>query len=143
MIDPRSGVICCPGNFAYEKPLDDNLVRVTSMANFERWRALPNSAYAAAKVRCRDLAAAVAVTFMPDFRPRVTFTDTFTPLTVRRFTGHINGAVYGAPVKRPDGRTPCENLFICGTDQGFLGIVGAMLSGISMANAHVLAKGLE
>ena len=143
LIDPRSGVICCPGNFAYEKPLDDNLVRVTSMANFERWRALPNSAYAAAKVRCRDLAAAVAVTFMPDFRPRVTFTDTFTPLTVRRFTGHINGAVYGAPVKRPDGRTPCENLFICGTDQGFLGIVGAMLSGISMANAHVLAKGLE
>ena len=25
-----------------------------------------------------------------------------------------------------------------GTDQGFVGIVGAMLSGIAMANAHVL-----
>jgi len=38
------------------------------------------------------------------------------------------------------GTTYLENLFICGTDQGFLGIVGAMLSGISMANLHVLQK---
>src|SRR2546428_9324301 len=33
-----------------------------------------------------------------------------------------------------------ENLFICGNDQGFLGIVGAMLSGISMANLHVRSE---
>ena len=40
--------------------------------------------------------------------------------------------------KVKDGRTHLENLFLAGTDQGFLGIVGAMLSGISMANLHVL-----
>ena len=33
------------------------------------------------------------------------------------------------------------SLYLCGTDQGFLGIVGAMLSGISIANARVLAQG--
>ena len=27
---------------------------------------------------------------------------------------------------------------ICGTDQGFLGIVGSMLSGITIANLHLL-----
>ena len=34
---------------------------------------------------------------MPDFRSRVIDTDMFTPTTIRRFTGHDNGAVYGAP----------------------------------------------
>jgi hypothetical protein len=32
-------------------------------------------------------------------------------------------------------------LFICGTDQGLVGIVGSIISGISMANQHVLKEG--
>ncbi|PKN63980.1 MAG: phytoene dehydrogenase, partial [Deltaproteobacteria bacterium HGW-Deltaproteobacteria-10] len=48
---------------------------------------------------------------------------------------------YGSTQKVRDGRTAIKNLFICGTDQGFLGIVGAMLSGISMANLHCLMNG--
>ena len=68
-------------------------------------------------------------------------TDMFTPTTIRRFTGHDNGAVYGAPEKHWDGTTHLKNLFICGTDQGFVGIIGAIISGISMANRHLL-KGM-
>jgi phytoene dehydrogenase-like protein len=68
-------------------------------------------------------------------------TDMFTPRTIERFTGHLEGAVYGAPVKNRPGRTALSNLYLCGTDQGFLGIVGALLGGISMANYHVLQKG--
>ena len=34
--------------------------------------------------------------------------------------------------------THLENLFLCGTDQGFLGIIGSMLSGITIANLHLL-----
>lgn len=64
--------------------------------------------------------------------------DMFTPRTVEKYTGHLNGAIYGAPNKIKDGHTHLENLYLAGTDQGFLGIVGAMLSGISMANLHVL-----
>jgi phytoene dehydrogenase-like protein len=67
-------------------------------------------------------------------------TDMFTPRTIRHFTGHLEGAVYGAPVKNRPGRTALSNLYLCGTDQGFLGIVGALLGGISMANYHVLQK---
>ena len=70
----------------------------------------------------------------------LTSSDVFTPRTVRKFTGHLNGAIYGSPIKRRDGRTDLENLFIIGTDQGFLGVTGAMLSGISMANFHGLKE---
>ena len=75
---------------------------------------------------------------MPDFRPAVIDTDMFTPRTIRKFTGHENGSVYGAPQKNKSGRTHLDNLFLCGTDQGFLGIIGAMLSGITMVNLHLL-----
>jgi len=68
-------------------------------------------------------------------------TDMFTPRTITKFTGHLRGAIYGAPVKQRQGRTALENVYLCGTDQGFLGIIGAMLSGISMANYHILQKG--
>jgi hypothetical protein len=64
----------------------------------------------------------------------------FTPKTITKFTSHLGGAVYGSPEKAKDGRTELDNLFIAGTDQGFLGIVGAMLSGISIANRNVLMK---
>ena len=76
--------------------------------------------------------------FVADFRSRVIANDTFTPTTIKRFTGHVNGAVYGAPDKRPSGTTHLKNLFICGTDQGLVGIIGAMFSGIVMANRHLL-----
>jgi phytoene dehydrogenase-like protein len=75
---------------------------------------------------------------MPDFRSHVVDTDVFTPRTIAKFTGHANGAVYGAPNKIRDGRTHLDNLYLCGTDQGFLGIVGAMLSGITITNLHLL-----
>jgi phytoene dehydrogenase-like protein len=82
--------------------------------------------------------AASAVRFMPDYRSHVIDTDMFTPNTIRRFTWHDNGAVYGAPEKRLDGTTHLKNLFLCGTDQGFVGIIGAIVSGISIANQHCL-----
>jgi phytoene dehydrogenase-like protein len=64
----------------------------------------------------------------------------FTPLTIERFTGHLEGSVYGSPRKIRSGATGLSNLYLCGTDQGYLGITGSMLSGISMANMHVLQK---
>ena len=79
-----------------------------------------------------------AVRFVPDYRGHVIDTDMFTPTTIVRFSGHDNGAVYGAPEKQLDGRTHLKNLFICGTDQGFVGIIGSITSGIAMANRHCL-----
>jgi len=111
------------------------------MANFDLWNSLDEEEYNAQKATWLEATLKEVVKFVPDSRDSIIFTDIFTPKTIQGFTGHINGAVYGTPNKIKTGRTHLDNLFICGTDQGFLGIVGAMLSGISMANLHVLQKG--
>jgi phytoene dehydrogenase-like protein len=69
---------------------------------------------------------------------KTVYRDMFTPRTIEKYTSRFGGAVYGAPEKAKNGQTAWKNLFIAGTDQGFLGIVGAMLSGISIANRNVL-----
>ena len=141
LCDVRTGVICSPNNFDYapdDGPLADNLIRITGLANFDRWRTLPQEEYGLAKSRWYDRLAASAVRFVPDFRSRVIDTDMFTPTTIVRYTGHANGAIYGSPHKQLDGTTPFQNLYLCGTDQGYLGIIGALISGVSMANRHCL-----
>jgi len=151
--DIGSAVVCCPSNFDYSRstpaakgmgldPLQDGIIRVTNIANFALWKNASDDEYAEKKKLWYERSVAEAVRFVPDFRKHVKYVDTFTPRTIHKFTGHINGAVYGAPVKSKDGRTRLKNLFLCGTDQGFLGIIGAMLSGISMANLHVLQPGI-
>lgn len=141
LCDLRTGVICSPNNYEYsddDGKLTDGVIRITSIADFERWNALSPEEYQREKLRWYDRSVASSVRFTPDFRPYVIDTDLFTPTTISRFTWHDNGAVYGAPDKRLDGTTHLANLFLCGTDQGFVGIIGAMMSGISMANVHCL-----
>lgn len=141
LVDVSSGVICCPNNFQFENPLPEAMIRVTNMANFDLWNNLSQGEYQKQKTAWLETTLKEVVKFVPDFRDRIVYSDMFTPKTIYRFTGHLNGAVYGTPDKIKTGRTHLDNLFICGTDQGFLGIVGAMLSGISMANLHILQKG--
>jgi phytoene dehydrogenase-like protein len=145
-VDPRSGVICLPNNFAYgpEQNLPEGLFRCTCLANYDLWAKLPDDAYRSDKQRWYAEVQRSARRFLPPlpapeaFEKATVATDMFTPRTITKFTGHFAGAIYGAPGKVRDGRTALSNLYLCGTDQGFLGIVGAMLSGISMANFHVL-----
>jgi len=141
LVDVSSGVICCPNNFHFERPLPEAMVRITNMANFDLWNKLDEEEYKAQKAIWLETTLKEVVQFMTDFRDSIVYTDIFTPKTISRYTSHLNGAVYGTPNKIKTGRTHLDNLFICGTDQGFLGIVGAMLSGVSMANLHILQKG--
>ena len=77
---------------------------------------------------------------IPDFDLDIRFHDVFSPTTVERYTSHFKGTVYGSTDKTRDGSTPIKDLYIIGTDQGFLGIVGSMLSGISIANLYGLME---
>jgi phytoene dehydrogenase-like protein len=144
LVDPTSGVICFPNNYQYGegRQLDEGFLRVTAMANHDQWCALSEEDYLEQKAYWYDALQKVTLGLLPEARldldtHRIA-SDMFTPRTVRKYTGHLNGAIYGAPHKIKDGRTHLDNLYLAGTDQGFLGIVGAMLSGISMANLHVL-----
>jgi len=145
-IDTRSGVICFPNNYAYPDAatLEAGFFRVTSLASHSRWIHYDEAAYRAEKERCFSRMLESALRFIPSLKAEelaslTVQTDMFTPRTVEKFTSHLGGAVYGATRKRRDGTTEVEGLYLAGTDQGFLGIVGAMLSGISMANRHFLA----
>ena len=148
LVDPTSGVICIPNNYNYgERQLSEGFLRITAMANHDGWCALEESDYQAEKTNWYAQLQKVALKILPELPNDIANThlnahciakDMFTPRTVRKYTGHLNGAIYGATNKSKQGHTHLENLFIAGTDQGFLGIVGAMLSGISMANLHIL-----
>ncbi|MEK6675940.1 MAG: NAD(P)/FAD-dependent oxidoreductase [Planctomycetota bacterium] len=139
-VDLRSGVICCPNNYEGHESLPEGVLRLTWLANSDRWQELDDSTYAETKKNYLPSVFDRLEQSAPGLRDHVVFTDMFTPRTIQRYTGRLNGAVYGSPRKQWDGRTPYDNLFICGTDQGYVGIVGALISGITMANIHVLSQ---
>ena len=144
-VDPRSGVICVPNNYEYSegRQLEEGVIRFTAQANYDAWNRLNKADYATDKARWFDEIGETACKFLPvdsfeSIKAKSIATDMFTPTTVKKFTGRLGGAVYGSPIKNKAGTTHLENLFICGTDQGFLGIIGAMLSGITVANLYGL-----
>ena len=145
--DVRSGVVCFPNNFDFQgRELPEGLLRITCLANYDQWAHLPEAQYRNDKQRWLEEMTRSAGRFLPPISTgtlaaATAATDIFTPRTINRFTGHLEGAVYGAPQKIRDGRTPVKNLYLCGTDQGLMGIIGAMLSGIAMANVHILHPG--
>lgn len=142
LADLASGVVCCPGNFGDGRGPDRTLLRVSHLASHAAWRALRDGggrpAYAAGKADMLRRILAGAEAFLPGASGLVETSDLYTPLTFERYTGRAGGALYGSPDKRRDGRSPVPNLFVIGADQGFHGIVGALLSGVAMANVHGL-----
>ncbi|XOF34610.1 MAG: phytoene desaturase family protein [Candidatus Electrothrix sp. YB6] len=139
-IDPSWGVICFPENFQGLEKSNPVQVRVTNAANYDIWQqaAADREQYLQLKEKCGQQSAAAVSSILGEYRQEVVFQDSFTPMTIERYTGKCAGAVYGSPIKIKSGRTPWENLFIAGTDQGYLGIVGSMLSGVTIVNQHLL-----
>jgi phytoene dehydrogenase-like protein len=150
LFDRESAVVCFPNNFKYENFQDDyseGVLRITNIANFDLWNDLKSSED---KVHYREQKEVVCTNAIEILKKcglssdyQMMFKDIFTPTTIKRYTQHFDGTVYGSTDKSRNGKTPIDGLYICGTDQGFLGIVGSMLSGISMANLHVLQGDLK
>jgi phytoene dehydrogenase-like protein len=138
-VDATSGVACAPDNFpAGGTPFPGGMFRLTQLVDHAAWFAMSPEEYREAKARVLADQLALAERLVPGLKAHVTKTDLFTPRTIKRFTGHLNGNVYGSPVKSKDGTTPVPGVYVCGTDQGFLGIIGSLLSGVSIANKYFL-----
>lgn len=137
-IDPSWGVICFPDNFQGLCQQDPVQVRVTNAANYSLWKQAGPEEYTLLKKECGELSVKAVSKIIGNYRQDVVYQDSFTPTTIERFTAKPEGAVYGSPLKIKSGRTPWQNLFIAGTDQGYLGIVGSMLSGVTIVNQHLL-----
>ncbi len=138
LVDLRSGVLTCPNNYLSKTPLEEGCVRATVMANYSHWRALGPERYAHEKSRVYDQVQRTIANFGPDTRLHARWSDTFTPLTIERYTGKRGGAVYGSPRKSRDGSSGVRGVHVIGTDQGLVGIVGTVLSGIMVANRTLM-----
>jgi all-trans-retinol 13,14-reductase len=142
-----NGVICFPENFTGIARNDVFQVRVTNPANYNLWNnaasvpgvsAKSDSAYHNMKEKWIRESLDVVESIVGEYHDKSLFVDTFTPVTIEKYTAKAQGAVYGSPVKLKTGLTKFENLYIAGTDQGYLGIVGSMLSGVTIVNQQVL-----
>lgn len=142
LVDFSSGVICFPTNFRELPGKMVREVRSTHLANYTLWKNLSATPaeYSAQKQTASRHSVQLLENIIGSFSANIVYEDTFTPVTIERYTSKIGGAIYGSPVKIKDGNIGFSNLFLAGTDQGFLGIVGSMLSGVSIVNQHVLPK---
>jgi phytoene dehydrogenase-like protein len=144
-VDLRSGVICIPENYQSANHSTNFKLRITHPANFPFWSSLSKQQYMNEKEKYEDRILQNGLRYlnggadnMDGIANRIILRDTFTPKTIKRFTSHENGTLYGSPTKSRDGSTKYKNLFLAGTDQGYIGIVGAMLGGIAVANNQIL-----
>ena len=141
-VDFSSGVICFPGNFQNMPARDVEEIRSTHLANASKWKNLSESPalYSEEKQAAARRSVRSMENIIGSFSANIVYEDTFTPVTIERYTSKIGGAIYGSPHKVKDGDIGFANLFLAGTDQGFLGIIGSMLSGVSIVNQHILPK---
>lgn len=87
---------------------------------------------------------AFAERHMPGFRSMIDYVELSTPLTVKTFTGHEAGMIYGQACN-PDRLwndswrvgTSLKNLYLTGSDVGTPGVNGALMAGV-MTAAKVL-----
>jgi len=141
-IDFSSGVICFPGNFEGMSATDRREIRSTHLADYARWKALaeaPALYKKQKKIAARQSSQRIE-NIIGSFTANIVYENSFTPVTIERYTAKIKGAIYGNPTKTKDGNIGFSNLFLAGTDQGFLGIIGSMLSGVSIVNRHILPR---
>ena len=111
---------------------------------FAAWRDRPKgnrgAEYAAVKRRISDGLLRLAETAMAGLTGLVDYAELSTPLSVEHYTSHPAGGFYGLPAtpRRYHSyllgpRTPVAGLFLSGQDAGCLGILGAMMGGMSAA----------
>jgi len=137
LTEPAVGSMCLPHRFRGREG-EEPMVRVTNLGNYRRWKALSRDEYVAAKEDASRQAARFAERIIGPFSDGVLFRDAFTPVTIERFSRRPGGAVYGSPEKRWDGGLGVDGLLLAGTDQGLVGVVGAMISGVNTANRMLL-----
>ncbi|MEO1337003.1 MAG: NAD(P)/FAD-dependent oxidoreductase, partial [Myxococcota bacterium] len=95
-VDFSSGVICVPSNYQHDEP-QPFLLRATHIANHEHWFGFEEPNYRSEKTKVAKTSMQTLSRYGSDFSDQVVYYDGFTPRTVKHYTSHLNGAVYGAP----------------------------------------------
>ena len=125
-------------NYQFPQPVKPHL-KVSLFSKATEWLGLDDAAYEARKAEyVREVLRLTHEDYPSLAGTTAVVDDSFTPLTVEHYTRHPGGTIYGGVEKTFDGRTPIKNLTIIGNDQGGIGIMGAMTSGILVSNFNVV-----
>lgn len=137
-----SMLICAPGNYPGCEE-DSGILRLSAMTSCQAWS--PYDLTAEEYISRKQSYARHLLELLGTRHPRLAadarMADLFTPRTICRYTRQSMGGIYGGTMKLKDFRTGFKNMLIAGTDQGLLGIVGSMLSGVIAANMALARKG--
>ena len=99
-------MICFPENFLGLPPADLLQIRVTNAASYPLWKALSPEAYDLVKQRETEAATAASEKIIGNYRQYIVYQDSFTPVTIERFTRKAQGAVYGSRHENQERCTP-------------------------------------
>ncbi len=139
-VDYDSQLYCMPGNYEGCGGIPAAMqLRMTHLAKSAFWFNLTPEASRQAKTEVLSRQKAILASSWPGLPAAILSAEVQTPKTIFRYTGHLNGSIYGSPDKFSSGTCSLKNLFLCGTDQGLVGIVGSLISGIATANRHFFA----
>ena len=121
LIDLHSGVICIPENYGNQEIPSGgkSKLRITHPASFDLWSSLKQEDYESENKLWEEKILVNGATYLENgaseldsFRSKTVFRDTFTPRTIKKYTGHANGTLYGSPQKRRDGATDFSNIIL-------------------------------
>src|SRR5690606_13754409 len=96
LFDDRSAVVCFPDNYEPLHREGEGSARITFMANFDEWNKLSREDYLEEKKKVSSSALEIVKKFTPGFEGKLLFEDTFSPLTIKKYTSHLGGTVYGS-----------------------------------------------
>lgn len=124
---------------SYEFPSTKHQLKISCFDQYDFWDGLDRERYKEKKEARKEQLLEFTKSFYPGLnQQKILQFDSFSPLTIKRYTAHANGTLYGGSEKFFDGRTPVENLFLIGNDQGGIGIMGALTSGILVSNYNII-----
>ncbi len=129
-------------NYHFSQPPAAHHLKIGCFQQGSLWLGLDEETYRQEKLRLEEKMLSELTQRFPGLLDEpVAHHESLTPKTVVDYTSHLNGGIYGGSVKSFDGSTPMEGLFVVGNDQGGIGIMGALTSGVIVANYKVVLAG--
>ena len=131
------------------------IIGLTDFSSFEKWDGTSwkkrGDDYEALKEEITSKLLAFIESHYPGFCETIDYQELSTPLSVKRFTGHPQGSIYGVPSVRErylsneapwcQAKSPVEGLYLTGADVSSPGIAGALMG--AMATVGVIPEGLS
>jgi len=117
--------------------LGKSVIGFIALSNYDFWRELSDKEYEEKKQQIANILIRRVEKIIPNLSSYIEKIEVATPLTMERYTGSTNGAIYGwsqiisqTGIKRLDFKTPIRNIYLASAwTQPGAGITGVMFSG--------------